>query len=410
MGDRDSRLAKHLVGPRSPSGQLSFDRQGRPVDIAMTGLRPEHWWAFSYVMLNMVSATGIVFANKLVLSVLDFHFVYALTFVHSAFTMVGMWLFAAVGMFEVKRLAARQVFPLAAAFVGYVVLWNLSLQLNPVGFYQLAKILIAPAVIAIEAAFYAKRPTRNELLAVFVLCVGVTMATVTDDQVATNPVGLLVALLAVACTAVYQIWAGAKQKELGAGSMQLMHQFAPHATALLAGLVVSVEPLGLPGSPGGGYGLGTLLGYPYSWIAVGAILTTAILGLIVSLSTFLVIGATSSVTFNVVGHLKTVVILAGGCLLFGEAMPPKKLAGVVLGMCGILWYSYLKMTAMPQRTAATAAADVDTAAGRKAGEKSSMSTATASLWADTRNAARRWVGLLSDEERGTSALTRKVAP
>ena len=77
---------------------------------------------------------------------------------------------------------AMQVFPLAAAFVGYVVLWNLSLQLNPVGFYQLAKILIAPAVIAIEAAFYAKHPTRNELLAVCVLCVGVTMATVTDDQ------------------------------------------------------------------------------------------------------------------------------------------------------------------------------------------------------------------------------------
>ena len=41
----------------------------------MVGLRPEHWRAFSYVMLNMVSATGIVFANKLVLSVLDFHFV-----------------------------------------------------------------------------------------------------------------------------------------------------------------------------------------------------------------------------------------------------------------------------------------------------------------------------------------------
>jgi hypothetical protein len=48
------------------------------------------------------------------------------------------------------------------------------------------------------------------------------------------------------------------------------------------------------------FDLGTLLGYPYSWLAVGAILTTAVLGLIVSLSTFLVIGATSSVTFNVV--------------------------------------------------------------------------------------------------------------
>ena len=76
-------------------------------------------------------------------------------------------------------------------------------------------------------------------------------------QVATNTVGLVVAMLAVCCTAVYQIWAGAKQKELGAGSMQLMHQFAPHATGLLAGLVVAVEPLGLPGSPGGGCAPGT---------------------------------------------------------------------------------------------------------------------------------------------------------
>lgn len=77
---------------------------------------------------------------------------------------------------------ALQVFPLAAAFVGYVVLWNLSLQLNPVGFYQLAKIAITPALIAIEAAFYAKRPTRQELAAVVVLCAGITLATVTDDQ------------------------------------------------------------------------------------------------------------------------------------------------------------------------------------------------------------------------------------
>ena len=86
-------------------------------------------------------------------------------------------------MEEAKLKHPLQVFPLAAAFVGYVVLWNQSLQLNSVGFYQLAKIAITPALIAIEAAFYAKRPTRMELAAVAVLCMGVTLATVTDDQV-----------------------------------------------------------------------------------------------------------------------------------------------------------------------------------------------------------------------------------
>ena len=37
------------------------------------------------------------------------------------------------------------------------------------------------------------------------------------------------------------------------------------------------------------------------------------------------------------GHLKTVIILAGGFLIFNEAMPPKKLAGVALSLAGIIW-------------------------------------------------------------------------
>ena len=43
------------------------------------------------------------------------------------------------------------------------------------------------------------------------------------------------------------------------------------------------------------------------------------------------------------GHLKTVIILAGGFVLFDEKMPAKKLAGVLLALVGIIWYSGLKM-------------------------------------------------------------------
>ena len=112
-------------------------------------------------------------------------------------------------------------------------------------------------------------------------------------------------------------------------------------------------------------------GYKYTGAAVVAILLSAVLGLLVSLSTFLVIGATSSLSYNVIGHVKvriclahqqvvahlphqfvltgasrrlqTVIILTGGCLLFGDEMPLKKLAGISLAMCGIVWYSILKL-------------------------------------------------------------------
>jgi solute carrier family 35 protein E3 len=47
------------------------------------------------------------------------------------------------------------------------------------------------------------------------------------------------------------------------------------------------------------------------------------------------------------GHLKTVIILAGGFVLFNESMPPKKLAGVLCALAGIIWYSWLKMQKKP---------------------------------------------------------------
>lgn len=88
----------------------------------------------------------------------------------------------------------------------------------------------------------------------------------------------------------------------------------------------------------------------YSIQSVCAILVSAALGLLVSLSTFLVIGATSSLTYNVVGHLKTIIILSGGVLFFGDKMPPKKLLGVAVSLGGMMWYSHLKLTAAMQQT------------------------------------------------------------
>ena len=151
-----------------------------------------------YGTFNVGVGCGIVFANKAVLSIFNFKFVYCLTLIHTIVTMVGMWMFAAGGIFEIKRFTAlqvcalspatmpsmpcmytlhaqhllaqfahdqilcfplglppvlvlfMQVAPLAAAFVGYVVFWNLSLQVNSVGFYQLSKIMVLPTVAALE--------------------------------------------------------------------------------------------------------------------------------------------------------------------------------------------------------------------------------------------------------------------
>jgi len=83
-----------------------------------------------------VSASGIVFANKSVFQHYDYKFTYALTLIHTLTTLIGMRLFAVYGAFTAKPLPARAIAPLAAAYVGYIVLCNLNLKINSVSFYQ----------------------------------------------------------------------------------------------------------------------------------------------------------------------------------------------------------------------------------------------------------------------------------
>jgi solute carrier family 35 protein E3 len=242
-------------------------------------------------------------------------------------------------MFELKEVPKYKMVPLAAAYVGYIVLCNLNLNFNPVGFYQITKIAVAPAVLAIDAVYYGKRSSNKVMASVALVCLGIGVATITDPQISSNAMGLLVGFGSVAATALYQIWAGVKQKELGLGSMQLLHQYIPLAALFLAVLVPLFEPMGWVHPTAT-----TLLGYPFTLGAIGAIAISSVLGLLVNLSTFLVIGATSSLTYNVVGHIKTIIILTGGVVFFGDSMPPKKLAGIGVAMVGIIWYSQIKLS------------------------------------------------------------------
>ena len=59
---------------------------------------------------------------------LHFRFVYFLTLLHVLFTVLGMHCFAAAGMYQKKALPVRPLLALSLAFVGYIVMWNVSLQ------------------------------------------------------------------------------------------------------------------------------------------------------------------------------------------------------------------------------------------------------------------------------------------
>jgi solute carrier family 35 protein E3 len=301
-----------------------------------------------YIFLNVLIGTGIVFANKSVFKTFGFNFVVALTFIHASFTWAGLYGMGKMGFFIPKDLPHLKLVPLTLCFLGYVVLNNMSLQINTVGFYQIMKIATTPCVILVELILFTKVPSNRVLMAVIVVCIGIGLATVTDNVVVQNYSGLIVGVGATSVTAMFQVFVGSKQKELLANSSQLLNAYVPQAWFALLVLVPCIEPIGLADpSPG------TLLGYHYTTAAVCAIVISAVCGVLVSITTFLVIGTTSSLTFNVVGHIKTILILSGGCIFFDDTMPWKKALGVALSMSGIGWYTFLVATGMPVPKPAT---------------------------------------------------------
>lgn len=294
--------------------------------------------AIVYLTTNIIFVVAIVIANKKALTTYGFAFPVALTWLHTVFTAVGMQLLCSCGLFDKKTITIKQSLPVAATYVGFVVLNNLSIQLNTVGTYQILKIGITPVLVLIEVLFYKKYPSLLVTVSVIVLVAGVTMATVSTDVGAGTAWGLGVGLGSTIISALYQIWAGVKQKEYEVNGLQLLHQCTPVAAALLAVLVPFLEPVGWPDA-----GPGTILGYTMTLPAFGWILGSSVLGLLVTMTTFLMIGATSSLTYNVAGHVKSVLIVGSGIILFSDPVTLKKVFGLILAMSGIVIYTQCKM-------------------------------------------------------------------
>ena len=153
--------------------------------------------------------------------------------------------------------------------------------------------------------------------------------------------------VSVVGAAQQQIMIGHMQKELQASANQLLVAYTPYVAPMLA-MLAPLELLlpanyAVEGSTFAAYN--EWYANHCSYRAVSTIALSAFLGLLVSLSTFLVIGATSALTYNIVGHAKTVVILLVGVFYFGDSWGVVKAFGILFALAGVAWYSHIKRMA-----------------------------------------------------------------
>ncbi|KAE9608753.1 putative sugar phosphate transporter domain-containing protein [Lupinus albus] len=218
-------------------------------------------------------------------------------------------------------------------------LLNLSLAFNSVGFYQMTKLAIIPCTILLEILFLGKKFSKRIQFALGILLVGVGIATVTDLQL--NALGSFLSLLAVITTCVSQIMTNTIQKKYKVSSTQLLYQSCPYqaATLLISGPYLDKVLTNL-----------NVFAFKYTTQVMVVIVLSCLISISVNFSTFLVIGKTSPVTYQVLGHLKTCLVLAFGYIIVRDPFSWRNILGILVAMVGMLLYSYYCTLESQQKT------------------------------------------------------------
>lgn len=135
-------------------------------------------------------------------------------------------------LFDAKRIQLLPMLPICLFFAGSIVLSNLSLAWNSVGFFQLTKILTTPCVVLLQYLMFRITTNNMRLIAVAACCIGVAMTN--TKEALTNPIGAAIAISAFSITALYQIYIGRQMKVLNVSAPQLLMNQAPISVVLLA--------------------------------------------------------------------------------------------------------------------------------------------------------------------------------
>ncbi|CAI0428652.1 unnamed protein product [Linum tenue] len=193
---------------------------------------------------------------------------------------------------------------------------------------MIAKLSMIPVSCFLEVVLDKVRYSRDTKLSILVVLLGVAVCTVTDVSV--NAKGFIAALIAVWSTSLQQYYVHYLQRRYNLGSFNLLGHTAPAqaSSLLLVGPFVD-------------YFLTSkrVDAYPFSFTSVAFIVLSCTIAVGTNLSQFICIGRFTAVSFQVLGHMKTILVLILGFIFFGkDGLNLHVVFGMIIAVAGMVWY------------------------------------------------------------------------
>ncbi|KAJ6918966.1 UDP-rhamnose/UDP-galactose transporter 4 [Populus alba x Populus x berolinensis] len=279
-------------------------------------------------LFNVVTSVGIILVNKALMATYGFSFATTLTGLHFATTTLLTVVLRWLGYIQPSHLPLPDLLKFVLFANCSIVGMNVSLMWNSVGFYQIAKLSMIPVSCFLEVVLDNVRYSRDTKLSILVVLLGVAACTVTDVSV--NAKGFIAAVIAVWSTSLQQYYVHFLQRRYSLGSFNLLGHTAPAQAASLL-LVGPFLDYWLTNN--------RVDSYAYSITSILFILLSCSIAVGTNLSQFICIGRFSAVSFQVLGHMKTILVLILGFILFGkEGLNLHVVIGMIIAVIGMIWY------------------------------------------------------------------------
>lgn len=279
-------------------------------------------------MFNVVTSVGIIIVNKALMATYGFSFATTLTGLHFATTTLMTAVLRWLGYIQASHLPFSELLKFVIFANFSIVGMNVSLMWNSVGFYQIAKLSMIPVSCLLEVVFDKIKYSRDTKLSIAVVLLGVGVCTVTDVSVNTR--GFIAALIAVWSTSLQQYYVHFLQRKYSLGSFNLLGHTAPAQAASLLLLGPFLD-----------YWLtnNRVDSYNYQIVSSMFIILSCTIAVGTNLSQFICIGRFTAVSFQVLGHMKTILVLIMGFFFFGkEGLNLHVVLGMVIAVIGMIWY------------------------------------------------------------------------
>lgn len=279
-------------------------------------------------LFNVVTSVGIIIVNKALMATYGFSFATTLTGMHFATTTLMTAVLRWLGYIQSSHLPFPELlkFVLFANFS--IVGMNVSLMWNSVGFYQIAKLSMIPVSCLLEVVFDKIRYSRDTKLSIALVLLGVGVCTVTDVSV--NTKGFVAAFIAVWSTSLQQYYVHFLQRKYSLSSFNLLGHTAPAQAASLL-LVGPFLDYWLTNK--------RIDAFNFNLPSLVFIVLSCTIAVGTNLSQFICIGRFTAVSFQVLGHMKTILVLILGFLFFGkEGLNLHVVIGMIIAVVGMVWY------------------------------------------------------------------------